>query len=110
MNENNWNNKQNVLKPESPKLKMFKLTGYLLLIICCLLFLSIPVVPWLGFSKGKLATVTTILFITGEITFYLSLLFLGKNFFDKIKNRIKFRKANAKSSVLTEQTDKINLP
>jgi hypothetical protein len=71
---------------------MLKLSGYILFGICCISFLSIPVLPWLGFSGGKIAKITVTLIIAGEITFYLSLFILGKSFYDKIKSKLKFRK------------------
>ena len=69
---------------------MVKIIGYILLIICCVLFFSILIVPWVGFSKGQIAAITTGLIIAGEIMFYLSLIFLGRSFFDKIKSKLKF--------------------
>ena len=71
---------------------MVKIIGYILLLICCILFLSILIVPWLGFSKGQIAGITTGLIIAGEITFYLSLIILGRSFFNKIKSKLKFWK------------------
>lgn len=87
---------------------MLKITGYILFVVCCVLFLAIPVIPWLGFSKGKIAGITTVLVIAGEITFYLSLFILGKGFYTKIKNKLKFRKIKPADTTLTEQTDKTN--
>jgi hypothetical protein len=87
---------------------MLKITGYILFIVCCVLFLAIPVVPWLGFSKGKIAGITTVLFIAGEITFYLSLFILGKGFYAKIKNKLKFRKSKQARKNIPEETEKIN--
>jgi hypothetical protein len=77
---------------------MLKLTGYILFGICCVSFLLIPVIPWLGFSGGKIAKITVTLLITGEITFYLSLFLLGKTFYDKIKSKLKFRKTKTGNS------------
>jgi hypothetical protein len=71
---------------------MIKILGFIILGISCLLFIMIPVVPWFDLSKGKIAGITTGLFISGEVTFYLSLFILGRSFFDKIKSRLKFRK------------------
>lgn len=85
---------------------MLKITGYILFVVCCVLFLAIPVIPWLGFSKGRIAGITTVLVIAGEITFYLSLFILGKGFYVKIKNKLKFRKTKPAASNLPEQTDK----
>jgi len=87
---------------------MLKITGYTLLVLCCLLFLAIPVIPWLGFTKGKIAGITTVLFVAGEITFYLSVFILGKSFFAKIKSKLKFRKTKPAEINLTDGADKIN--
>ena len=72
---------------------MVKTLGYILLLISCLSFLMILIVPWLGFSKIQIAGITTGLIIAGEILFYLSLIILGKSFYDKIKSKLKFWKA-----------------
>jgi hypothetical protein len=72
---------------------MIKIIGYLLLAISCLLFIMIPVIPWFDFSKTQIAGISTVLIITGEVLFYLSLFILGRSFFDKIKARLKFWKA-----------------
>ena len=72
---------------------MLKKVGYILLLISCLSFLSILIVPWVGFSKIQIAGITTGLIIAGEILFYLSLIILGKSFFDKIKSKLMFWKA-----------------
>jgi hypothetical protein len=74
---------------------MVKTAGYIILIISCLSFLMILVVPWFGFSKIQLAGITTGLIIAGEILFYLSLFILGRSFYDKIKSKLKFRKPKA---------------
>jgi len=71
---------------------MLKLTGYILFGICCISFLSIPVLPLLGFSGVNIAKITVALIIAGEISFYLSLFILGKSFYAKIKSKLKFRK------------------
>jgi len=71
---------------------MAKLIGYVIFGICCILWGLILVVPFLGFSVAKIATVTTGLIIAGEITFYLSIFMIGKEFLVKMKN--KFRKSN----------------
>lgn len=55
----------------------------------------ILIVPWLGFSKIQIAGITTGLIIAGEILFYLSLIILGRSFWDKIKSKLKFWKAKA---------------
>jgi hypothetical protein len=75
---------------------MVKTAGYILLVISCLSFLMILIVPWLGFSKMKIAGISTGLLITGEVLFYLSLFILGKSFYEKIKSKLKFWKKKDK--------------
>jgi len=84
---------------------MLKTTGYILLAISCLSFLSILIVPWIGFSKIQIAGITTGLIITGEILFYLSLFILGKSFWEKIKSKLRFWKVKPKAPGLPEQND-----
>lgn len=72
---------------------MLKTTGYILFIICCLAWLLILVIPWLGYSKAQVAGIITALIIIGEVTFYVSLLLLGKSFWEKIKGWFRFRKS-----------------
>lgn len=71
---------------------MVKVIGYIVFGISCLLWGMILVVPFLGFSAGKIAGITTGLIIAGEITFYLSIFLIGKEFLVKMKNKFKFRK------------------
>ena len=72
---------------------MGKTIGYILLIVSCLSFFMILVIPWLGFSKIQIAGITTGLIITGEVLFYLSLFILGRSFYDKIKSKLRFWKS-----------------
>lgn len=71
---------------------MIKTIGYILFGICCISFLSILIIPLMGFSAKQIAGITLALVIIGEVTFYSSLVFLGKGFFSKIKEKLKFRK------------------
>ena len=77
---------------------MGKTLGYILLIVSCLAFLMILVIPWLGFSKIQIAGITTGLIIAGEVLFYLSLIILGRSFYDKIKSRLRFWKSKKTDS------------
>jgi hypothetical protein len=79
---------------------MIKIIGYITLLVSCLLFGLILVVPWFDFTKSQIAGITTGLIIAGEILFYLSLFILGRSFFDKIKSRLKFWKRKSESSHL----------
>jgi len=78
--------------------KILKTVGYIILLISCLSFLMILVVPWFGFSKIQLAGITTGLIIIGEILFYLSLFILGRSFYDKIKSKLKFWKTKTNNA------------
>jgi hypothetical protein len=80
---------------------LLRITGYVILIISCLLFILIPVIPWLGFSVRQIAGITAGLVIAGEILFYLSLFILGRSFYDKIKNWLKFWKTKPKDTDIT---------
>jgi hypothetical protein len=74
------------------KSKFLRITGFIILIISCILFILIPVIPWFDFSAAQIAGISAGLLIAGEILFYLSLFILGREFYDKIKSRIKFWK------------------
>lgn len=84
---------------------MIKIIGYIILLVSCLLFLTIFIVPFFGFSKGQIAGITTGLIIAGEIMFYLSLIILGRSFFDKIKNKLSFWKAKTNDPDITKKSD-----
>jgi len=68
---------------------MTKFIGYIIFAVSCVIWGMILVVPFLGFSAGKIAGITTGLIIAGEITFYLSIFLIGKEFLVKIKNKFK---------------------
>ena len=74
------------------KSKFLRITGFVILAVSCVLFILIPVVPWFGFSAAQIAGISAGLLVAGEILFYLSLFILGREFYDKIKSRIKFWK------------------
>ncbi len=83
--------------------ELIKIAGYIILSISCILFILIPVIPWIGFSARKVAGIDAGLLIAGEILFYLSLALLGKSFLDKFKGRLKFRKPKAKDPDISSQ-------
>jgi hypothetical protein len=72
---------------------MAKIWGYIIFGISMLCWGLIAVVPFLDFTTARLAGITTGLIIAGEITFYLSIFLIGKEFLVKLKNKFKFRKA-----------------
>jgi hypothetical protein len=73
---------------------MIKTLGYTLFVICCVAWLLIPVIPFLGFSKGEIAGIITGLIIFGEVTFYVSILLLGKTLYNKIREKLRIRRKN----------------
>ena len=80
------------------KVGLIKIAGYILLTISCLLFILIPVVPWFNLSAVQMGGITDGLLIAGEITFYLSLFILGRSFYEKIRNRLRFRRSKENGS------------
>ena len=84
---------------------MLKTVGYIILVISCISFLMILIVPWFGFPKIQLAGITTGLIIVGEVLFYLSLFILGRTFYDKIKSKLKFWKKKTNDPVPPIEND-----
>jgi len=72
--------------------KWQKITGYSILILSGILWGLILVIPFLHFSKKQVAELLAIMIIAGEITFYLSILLLGKSIILKIKSYLTFWK------------------
>jgi hypothetical protein len=72
--------------------KWITIAGYIILILSCILWALILVIPWLGFSKGKIAGLLTLLIVAGEITFYISVILLGKSIIVRIKKHLMFWK------------------
>jgi len=75
---------------------MVKTLGYILFILSCVAWLLILIIPWLGFSKAGMAGIITGLIIFGEITFYVSILLLGKTFYQKIKSKLRLRRKDVR--------------
>jgi hypothetical protein len=60
--------------------------GISLMVLASVLFLCIPVVPFLSVDGKTKITISTILFIAGEITFWGGGLLVGKELFTKYKS------------------------
>jgi hypothetical protein len=60
--------------------------GAILILVSVILFLLIPVVPFLNMAKSIKITISTVLFIFGEITFWSGSILLGKELLDKYKS------------------------
>jgi hypothetical protein len=72
--------------------KWQKIIGFSILILSCILWGLILVIPFLHFSGSETAGLLAALIIAGEITFYLSILLLGKSIITKIKSYLTFWK------------------
>ncbi len=64
---------------------MKKILGYILFILSNIAWGAIFLLPFLEITTAQIASFTTILLILGEVFFWSSLLFLGKEFWLKIK-------------------------
>jgi hypothetical protein len=71
---------------------MLKIIGYVLLALSFLMWGLIFIIPWFDLSKSRMVGITAILIIAGEAFFYLSIIILGKQLFDKFKKKFKFWK------------------
>jgi hypothetical protein len=60
--------------------------GAVLILVSVVLFLLIPVVPFLNMERGVKITISTVLFVFGEITFWSGSILLGKELLDKYKS------------------------
>jgi len=63
----------------------FKL-GLVLIVLSCLLFLTLPIIPFLKVDSKIKLSISTIVFLIAEITFWTGGLLLGKELFDKYKS------------------------
>ena len=60
--------------------------GIFLMILSVILFLSLPVVPFLAIDNKTKITASTVIFILAEITFWSGGLLVGKELFSKYKS------------------------
>ena len=66
--------------------------GYFLLATSLLAWSLVLVVPFGEFTKTQMVAISTSLIIAGEVTFYVSILLLGKEIWEKIKGIFKRNK------------------
>ncbi len=64
---------------------MKKVIGYILFVASFMAWAAIAILPFLSLSIEKVAAVTTILIISGEVAFFSSIVLLGKEFLEKFK-------------------------
>ena len=60
--------------------------GIVIMAISVLLFLFLPVIPFLSIDNNTKITISTIVFITAEVTFYGGGFLVGKELFSKYKS------------------------
>jgi hypothetical protein len=68
---------------------MKKIIGYILFVISFLAWAAIAFLPFFELSIAMASAITTALIIAGEVAFYVSIILLGKEFLNKIKNYFK---------------------
>ena len=71
---------------------MKKKVGYALLMLSFVPWGMIVLLPFLDFTLGQIAAATTALIIAGECFFYLGILLLGREAWEKIKALLSFKK------------------
>jgi hypothetical protein len=85
--------------------EMVKITGYISFLVSCLLWGMVLITPWLDLPKKQIAGITAILIIAGEITFYLSIILLGRSIIENITNKLKFWKNKISDTTSSKQSD-----
>ena len=82
----------------------FKL-GLVIIVFSVLLFLSLPVIPFLAFDSKTKVTISTVVFIVAEITFYTGGFLLGKELFSKYKSYLNPKNWRKKKKEGPEEVD-----
>ena len=65
---------------------LMKKFGIVLILVSCLLFLLIPVVPFMPWTLSVKGIISTTLFVLGEITWWGGVVIVGKEFVVRYKN------------------------
>jgi hypothetical protein len=65
---------------------MKKAIGYLLFAISFIAWAAIAILPFFNLTIEMAAAITTALVVGGEVAFLLSIVLLGKEFLEKVKN------------------------
>jgi hypothetical protein len=68
---------------------MKTIVGYFLFVLSFVAWAAIAILPFFDLSIAIASAITTGLIIAGEISFYVSIVLLGKEFLIKIKNYFK---------------------
>jgi len=68
---------------------MKRVIGYTLLVLSFIAWGGIALLPFVDVSKAQVAGVTAFLVVVGELLFWLAIVFLGKEAWEKIKGFFK---------------------
>lgn len=76
---------EKIMKSKKSESVLFKI-GVVLLITACLLWIGIVIIPFLPLSSLTQASIVGVLFIVGEIAFWLGTVLAGKEFVTRYKH------------------------
>lgn len=79
--------------------------GIVIMAVSVLLFLSLPVIPFLAIESKTKITISTIVFITAEVTFYGGGFLVGKELFGKYKSYLNPKNWFKKKEADPEEVD-----
>lgn len=79
--------------------------GLVIMIVSVLLFLSLPVIPFLAIESKTKISISTVVFIIAEITFYSGGFLVGKELFSKYKSYMNPKNWFKKRQKSSEETD-----
>lgn len=93
-----------------PRKPVWRIVGITMLLLSVIPWFIMPALPFLGFSAGMVAKLTTALFIAAEVLFYSGIAIVGKEFYNKLKPRLNpktwfKRKGDAKPVVEHEPSE-----
>lgn len=71
--------------PRRAATSLRKIAAYVLIVISFVAWLLIPALLWFELSVGQVAAATSALIVGGEVTFYLGVLLLGREAWERIK-------------------------
>lgn len=86
------------MKKKNWKLKL----GIVLMIVSAIVFMSLLLVPFLDFDNKEKITITTIIIVIGEISFWSGGFLVGKELFTKYKSYFNPKNWFKKKSVKTK--------
>ena len=82
-------------------------SGIVIMSVSVLLFLSLPVIPFLDLENDAKIKISTIVFIAAEITFYGGGFLVGKELFTKYKNNLNPRNWFKKAKTEEDKIDAV---